>query len=241
MAGRRFESALPPAERRTGAAASAWLEPEAKALLRKYDIPLPEERLARSGEEAAALAREIGFPVALKIVSRDVLHKSDAGCVKLNLAGSADVEQAFAEIMANARRCVPNADIAGALVARMDLDPGVEVIIGGLNDPTFGPTIMFGLGGIFVETLKDIAFRVCPLDETDAAEMIREIKGFPVLAGARGAPAADLEAIKRALLNVSQLLIEHREIEEVDLNPIKVHVKGLLALDARVIASGEPQ
>ena len=241
MAGRRFESALPPAERRTGAAAGAWLEPEAKALLRRYDIPFPEERLARSGEEAAALAREIGFPVALKIVSRDVLHKSDAGCVKLNLAGAADVEQAFAQIMANARRCVPNADIAGALVARMDLDPGVEVIIGGLNDPTFGPTIMFGLGGIFVETLKDVALRVCPLDETDAAEMIREIKGFPVLAGARGAPPADLEAIERALLNVSQLLVEHREIEEVDLNPVKVHAKGLLTLDARVIASGEPQ
>ena len=183
-AGRRFESALPTTERRAESAVRVWLETEAKALLREYDIPFPEERFACNAEEAAALARDIGFPVALKIVSRDILHKSDAGCVKLNLCREAEVEQAFAEIMANARRFAPDADIAGALVSRMDLEPGVEVIIGGLNDPTFGPVVMFGLGGIFVETLKDVAFRVCPLDETDAEEMIREIKGFPVLAGA---------------------------------------------------------
>jgi len=240
-AGRRFESALPSAERRADSAKGAWLETEAKTLLREYEIPFPEERFVRNGMEAAALAREIGFPVALKIVSRDILHKSDAGCVRLNLCGEAEVEQAFAEIMGNARRFAPDADIAGALVSRMDLEPGVEVIIGGLNDPTFGPAVMFGLGGIFVETLKDVAFRVCPLDETDAEEMIREIKGFPVLAGARGAPPVDLDAIKRALLNVSRLLIAHREIQEVDLNPVKAHVKGLQALDARVITSGGVQ
>jgi len=240
-AGRRFESALPSAEQRADSAKGAWLETEAKTLLREYEIPFPEERFARNGTEAAALAREIGFPVALKIVSRDILHKSDAGCVRLNRCGEVEVEQAFAEIMGNARRFAPDADIAGALVSRMDLEPGVEVIIGGLNDPTFGPVVMFGLGGIFVETLKDVAFRVCPLDETDAEEMIREIKGFPVLAGARGAPPVDLDAIKRALLNVSRLLIAHREIQEVDLNPVKAHVKGLQALDARVITSGGVQ
>jgi acetyltransferase len=116
---------------------------KAKALLREYEIPFPEERFACNEAEAAALAREIGLPVALKLVCRDILHKSDAGCVKLNLCGEAEVEQAFTEIMANARRFAPDADIAGALVSRMDLEPGVEVTIGGLNDPTFGPAVMF--------------------------------------------------------------------------------------------------
>ena len=241
MAGRDFQSALPPAEPRLGVAPGAWLEPDAKALLREYGIRVPDERLAGCGKEAVALARDLGFPVALKVVSRDILHKSDAGCVKLNLGDEAAVEQAHAEITASARRCAPHADIAGVLVSRMDVEPGVEVIIGGLNDPTFGPTVMFGLGGIFVETLKDVAFRVCPLDETDAREMIREIKGFPVLAGARGATPADLEAIQRALLSVSRLLVAHPGIQEIDLNPVKVHAKGLQALDARVIASEAAQ
>jgi acyl-CoA synthetase (NDP forming) len=154
------------------------------------------------------------------------------------LDSRADVERAFAEILANASRFAASVNIKGVLVSRMDREPGVEVIIGGLNDPTFGPAIMFGLGGIFVETLKDVAFRICPLDETDAREMIREIKAFPVLAGARGTQAADLDALAKLLLSVSRALLEHPEIRELDLNPVKVHGQGLLALDARIIGTG---
>ena len=241
MAGRRFEAALPttglpapgPDEPAVG-----WLETDAKALLRSYGVPFPEEGLAGTASAAAALAEKIGYPVAMKIVSPDILHKSDAGCVKLNLGSRADVERAFAEILANASRFVAGADIKGVLVSRMDREPGVEVIIGGLNDPTFGPAIMFGLGGIFVETLKDVAFRICPLDETDAREMIRELKAFPVLDGARGTQAADLDALAKLLLSVSRALLEHPEIRELDLNPVKVHRQGLLALDARIIGKG---
>jgi acetyltransferase len=241
MTGRQFEAALPatrPLAASPDEPAVGWLETDAKALLRAYGIPFPEEGLAGTAAAAAALAEKIGFPVAMKVVSPDILHKSDAGCVKLNLDSRADVERAFAEILANASRFAASVNIKGVLVSRMDREPGVEVIIGGLNDPTFGPAIMFGLGGIFVETLKDVAFRICPLDETDAREMIREIKAFPVLAGARGTQAADLDALAKLLLSVSRALLEHPEIRELDLNPVKVHGQGLLALDARIIGTG---
>ncbi|MFA5688745.1 MAG: acetate--CoA ligase family protein [Kiritimatiellales bacterium] len=237
----RFESALPLFDPDRDAVARPLLATEAKQLLRKYNISFPAEGLARNDKEAVELAHTIGFPVALKIVSQDILHKSDVGCVKLNLNDEEAVELAFAEIEANARQCKCDANISGILVSKMDTYPGTEVIIGGVNDQIFGPVVMFGLGGIFVEILKDVAFRVCPLSEADAEEMIREIKGFPVLAGARGGVAVDLGAIKHALLSVSQLLIENRQIQEIDLNPIKVHAKGLNALDARMIVSGAAQ
>jgi acyl-CoA synthetase (NDP forming) len=137
--------------------------------------------------------------------------------------------------MNNAKRFNENAEIAGILISKMDTEEGVEIIIGGLNDPVFGPVIMFGIGGIFVEILKDVSFRICPIDEIDADEMIREIGCFPILTGIRGKTPVDLKSINKALINVSRLLIENPQISQLDLNPIKVHKEGLLVLDAKLI------
>ena len=211
------------------------LEPVAKEILRRYDLSCPPEKLACGPDEAAAFAADLGYPVVLKIVSPDILHKSDAGGVRLGLRDASEVKAACAEILENALQHHPAAVIAGVLVSKMDTEEGIEVIIGGLHDPTFGPVIMFGLGGIFVEVLRDVAFRVCPIDEIDADEMIREINGYQVLKGVRGRPPVDLGALKKALLQVSRLLCEHPEIAELDLNPVKLHREGLAVLDARII------
>ncbi|MBI2081600.1 MAG: acetate--CoA ligase family protein [candidate division NC10 bacterium] len=209
------------------------LEPEAYRLLESYDLPVPRHRFARDAAEAAAAAQAIGFPVALKVVSPDVLHKSDAGGVRLDLRDAGAVRAAFEEVRAAARAVQPSARLAGALVAEM-ARPGTEVIVGMTRDPQFGPSVMFGLGGIFVEVYRDVAFRIVPLEERDAREMIREVKGLPLLTGFRGRPPGDLDAIARILLRVSRLAEEHAEVAEVDLNPIVVHERGAVVLDARV-------
>mgnify|MGYP001110332491 CR=1 FL=1 len=210
------------------------LEPFAKQILKKYDLLSPQEKIVKNINETVKFAEEIGYPVCLKIVSKDIIHKSDAGCVKLGLISSDEIETAFSDIMNNAKSFIKNPDIAGILVSKMDTEEGVEIIIGGLNDPVFGQVIMFGIGGIFVELLKDVSFRICPIDEIDADEMIREIRCFPILTGIRGKTSVDLESIKKALINVSRLLIENPQILQLDLNPIKVHKEGLLVLDVRL-------
>jgi acetate---CoA ligase (ADP-forming) len=211
------------------------LEPFVKQILKEYNILSPQEKIAKNKNEAVKFAEEIGYPVSLKIVSKDIIHKSDAGCVKLGLVGSNEIGMAFDDIMNNAKRFDKNADIAGILISKMDTEEGVEIIIGGLNDPVFGPVIMFGIGGIFVEMLKDVSFRICPIDEIDADEMVREIRCFPILTGIRGKTPVDLKSIKKTLINVSRLLIENPQILQLDLNPIKVHKEGLLVLDANLI------
>jgi len=210
------------------------LEPSAKKLLRDYGILFPAEKIARNKNEAIEAASEIGYPVCMKVVSKDIIHKSDAGCVKLGLTGSDEAGEAFSEIISNAKTFKKNADIAGVLVSKMDDEEGVEIIIGGINDPVFGPVIMFGIGGIFVELLKDVSFRICPIDKIDADEMVSEIKSFTVLAGARGKFPVDLDAIKETLVSVSKMLIENPSIMQLDLNPVKVHRKGLMVLDTRI-------
>jgi len=241
MAGRSFKSGLDIYIKKSGSleindiSEKNVLEPFAKQMLSKYDIISPPEKMAKDKNEAIAFAEEIGYPVSLKIVSKDIIHKSDAGCVKLNLTGRNEVGVAFNEIMDNAKRFDKKADIAGILVSKMDNEDGVEIIIGGINDPVFGPVIMFGIGGIFVEVLKDVSFRICPIDQIDADEMTGEIKSFPVLTGIRGKTAMDLKVIKKALIGVSRMLIENPQILQLDLNPVKVHKEGLLVLDARLI------
>jgi acetate---CoA ligase (ADP-forming) len=242
MAGRGFRAVAglqnsAPGHPSVASPAVQLLEPVAKEILRRYELPCPPERLATNPGEAAAYAAELGYPVVLKIVSKDILHKSESGGVRLGLHDAAEVKAGCAAILENARRHHPTAVIAGVLVVRMDTEEGVEIILGGLRDPVFGPVVMFGLGGIFVEVLKDVAFRVCPIDEVDAGEMIREIGGHAVLTGVRGRPAMDLAAIQIALLQVSRLLMEHPEIAEIDLNPVKVHREGLAVLDARIITT----
>jgi len=214
------------------------LEPEAYRLLEMYDLPVPRHRFVREAGEAAAAAEAIGFPVALKVVSPDILHKSEAGGVRLDLREPAAVRAAFEETFASARAARADARLVGALVVEMGR-PGTEVIVGMTRDPQFGATVMFGLGGIFVEVYRDVAFRIVPLAERDAREMIREVKGLPLLTGFRGRVPGDLEALARILLRVSRMAEELPEIAEVDLNPIVIYERGGLLLDARVLLSLE--
>jgi acetyl-CoA synthetase (ADP-forming) len=184
--------------------------------------------------EAEKSAGQIGYPVALKIVSPDVLHKWDVGGVMLDLKSATDVKSAYQKILENVKRHKPDAKIVGVIVQEM-ATPSTEVIVGSTKDPQFGPALMFGLGGIFVEILKDVAFRIAPITETDAREMIAEVKGYPILKGYRGQPPADIDAIVKILINTSKLVMDHNEIKELDLNPVMVYEKGAKAVDARII------
>ncbi len=211
-------------------------EVEAKQLLAQAGIPVVETRLARNRDEAIARASELGYPVALKVVSAQISHKSDIGGVKLNLGSAGEAGQAFDAIMASAGKAAPEATLEGVSVQRM-AQPGIEVIAGMTMDPQFGPVLMFGLGGVLVEVLKDVAFRVVPLDERDARQMVHEIKGYPLLEGYRGHDPADVARLEQLLLKVSQFIEQHPEIEELDLNPVFAYKDGALAVDARIVLS----
>ena len=213
---------------------SMMAEPEAIALLSDYGIPYPRHRVARSAAEAAEVAQSLGYPVVLKVVSPDVSHKSDVGGVVLGLADAAAVAQAFDQIIDTVQKRQPGASVREMLVSRQ-APPGQEVIVGALKDAMFGPAIMFGLGGVFAEVLQDVTFRVLPIQASDAEEMVREIRGYPLVAGTRGQAANDLQALTALLLSVSRLVSEKPEIEELDLNPVRLYEKGLLALDARIV------
>lgn len=213
-------------------------EVEAKQILAEAGIPVVETRLAKTPEDAVAIANELGYPVALKIVSPQITHKSDVGGVRLNVADARAVVLAFEEVVDNARRAVPDAVIEGVSVQRM-ARPGVEVIIGMTKDPQFGPVLMFGLGGVLVEVLKDVAFRIVPLAPRDARQMIREIKGYPLLEGYRGQPPCDVGALERMLLKLSEFVDAHPEIAELDLNPVFAYPDGAVAVDARVVLEKE--
>lgn len=209
-------------------------EVESKQVLAEAGIPVVPARLATTAQEAVAAARELGFPVVLKVVSPDIVHKTDVGGVRLGLASAEEVAQAFQDIVDSARRHVPQARIEGVSV-QPQARPGVEVILGMSKDPQFGPVLMFGLGGILVEVLKDVSFRIVPIAPRDAREMVREIKAFPVLEGYRGQPPADLEALERMLLRLSDFAQAHPEVEELDLNPVFAYPDGAVAVDARVL------
>lgn len=213
-------------------------EVEAKTLLSAAGVPVVEAKLASTSEEAVTLARAIGFPVALKICSSDIVHKSDVGGVRLNVRSAEEVYAAFEEILTAARQAHPSAVIDGVSVQGM-AKLGVEVIVGLTSDAQFGPTLMFGLGGVAVEVLKDVAFRLPPLTQRDAGAMIREIRGLPLLTGYRGQLAVDLAALERLLLQVSALAEAHPEIRELDLNPVFAYADGCLAVDARVVLHSE--
>lgn len=213
----------------------ALLEPEAWALLMEYGLPMPRHRVAHSAGEAAEAAAEIGFPVVLKIVSRDVLHKSDAGGVRVNLATAAAVEAAYDGILESVGTRVPGARVEGVLVCEMLPTGGVECIVGMIRDASFGPAIMVGLGGVFVEVLKDVTFRVLPLTEADALAMIQELKGYALLGGVRGQKPKDVAALAKILLGVAKLVEENPEIRELDINPCIVYERGAVPVDARIM------
>ncbi len=209
-------------------------EHEAKMLCGLYGVPITRIEVAKTEDAAVEAAKRIGFPIVLKIVSAQVLHKSDAGGVIVGVNDEKGIREGYQRIVANIKKNVSTAVIDGILVQEM-APKGTEIIIGSTVDPTFGPTIMFGLGGIFVEILKDVSFRLAPITKEDAWEMLDEIKAKKMLEGPRGTPKADKEAIVATLLAVSKMLMECPEIKELDMNPLLVYEKGARAVDARVI------
>ena len=203
---------------------------ESKELLQEIGIPVPAQKLTISKNETISAAEEIGFPIVLKLMAEDVIHKSDTGAVKLNLKSKEDVDKAYDELME-----VPSQMEKKISVQKMAEEPITELIIGMTTDPQFGPALMFGIGGILVELLEDVSFRIAPITEYDAREMIHEIKGFPILDGYRGKPKADIDAIINVLLKISDFVIKHEDINEMDLNPVFIYDKGLICVDARII------
>jgi acetyl-CoA synthetase (ADP-forming) len=217
------------------AAPGRWLpEPEAFRLLTTYDLPVIPHRLATSPDEAAATAQELGFPVALKILSPDIIHKSEVGGVVLNVPTAGDARTAFARIRESAARHLPNALVNGVVVARM-APPGTEVILGMLRDPQFGPAVMAGLGGVFVELYQDVAFRLPPLTPPEARAMLLGLKAAPLLTGYRGQPPRDLDALARCASGVARIAAEHPEIQEMDLNPVLAYERGCMIVDAKIL------
>jgi acyl-CoA synthetase (NDP forming) len=209
-------------------------EIEAKEILHDAGIPVARAVLATTADEARTAADKAGFPVVLKIVSPDISHKSDVGGVKVGLENGDDVAAAFDEIIKNATGAEPDAQIQGIAVQPMAPD-GTEVIIGMTTDAQFGPVMMFGLGGIMVEVMKDVTFRVVPLAERDVTQMIDEIKGKAILEGVRGQPPGDKAAIAQAILRVSEFVEANPDVQELDLNPVLVYPDGIIAVDARIL------
>jgi acyl-CoA synthetase (NDP forming) len=203
---------------------------ESKELLKEIGISIPDQKLTSTKEETVSAAKGIGFPVVLKLMAEDIIHKSDTGAVKLNIKNEEETANAFEELMN-----IPSQAEKLISVQKMADEPITELIIGMTTDAQFGPALMFGIGGILVELLEDVSFRIAPITEYDAREQIHEIKGFPILDGYRGKPKADVEAIVQTLLKVSDLVIKHEEIYEMDLNPVFIYDKGLICVDARII------
>jgi acyl-CoA synthetase (NDP forming) len=214
--------------------ASFVLEPYAIELLKDYKIPYPQHGLAHDVNEAVAIADRIGYPVVLKIVSPDVLHKSDAGGVAVGLEDPKQVKNGYRKIIGRVQENLPNANVKGMLVCKQ-AKKGIEVIVGAMEDPIFGPMIMFGLGGIFTEVLGDVAFRIAPIERLDAEEMIKEIKGYPILTGVRRRSKCDVNQLINLLMNVSKLVTERKDLKELDLNPVRLFTDSLAVLDVRMI------
>jgi len=212
-------------------------EIEAKQVFKAYGLPVTNTQLAKTEEEAVALAKKVGFPIVMKIVSPDILHKSDAGGVKVNIKDDEGVRAAFKTILTNAKAYKADANVHGIAIQEM-APMGTEVIMGSVNDPTFGPTMMFGLGGIFVEVLKDVTFRVAPIAEDQAFEMLGEIKAAPILTGVRGEAPRDRKALADTIVKYSTMILDLQdEVSETDANPVLVYEdgKGLKVVDARII------
>jgi len=209
-------------------------EIESKELIGQAGINVNDTRLAKSPPEAASISRQTGFPAVLKIASPDIVHKSDAGGIRLGLETPKQVEQVCDEILRTARQKYPRADVQGVSVQKMAA-PGVEVIIGMSKDAQFGPVLMFGLGGVFVEILEDVSLRVIPVTKRDVGEMIKEIKGYKMLTGYRGLPAVDEAKLADMLLAVADFVTQYPVIKELDLNPAIAYGDGAIAVDARIV------
>ncbi|MBI5235602.1 MAG: acetate--CoA ligase family protein [Deltaproteobacteria bacterium] len=215
-----------------GALRRTLTEPETKTILKAYSIPVPRFKVIRDRETAKAVADTLTYPLALKVISRELTHKSEAGGVALGMHNAKNVEDGLFEIMLNVADDAPQAVIEGFLIEEM-APRGVEVIVGAIRDPVFGPAVMFGTGGLAVEILKDVTFALSPIDREGAFEMMNEVKGFGLLTGARGGGFKDLDAIADVIMKVSRIMEENPEITELEINPLIVYRKGASAVDAR--------
>lgn len=219
------------------------LEHEAKDIMKAYGIPIPAYDTAATADEAVEKSKVIGYPVVLKILSKDIIHKSDAGGVKINLKSDDEVRKAFTEIMDNAKNYGKekgiDVDLGRGVFISDFAAMGTEIIVGVTKDPQFGHALMVGLGGIFVEVLKDVSFRLIPFTERDAREMLKELKAYKILEGIRGEPERDIESLIGVMLAVSKMIVENPEITELDCNPTFVYAKGkgTLVVDARILVS----
>ncbi len=209
-------------------------ELESREVLEHYKIPLVKGEIIKSLKEAKEFVEKVGYPVVLKVVSPQIIHKTDVDGVILDIDNEKKLYQAYHEIIKNVEKKAPKASINGLFIQEM-VKEGIEVIIGGKHDSTFGQTIAFGLGGIFVEVFEDVSFRVVPITKEDAIEMMKEIKSYKILKGYRGKKPADLEALTDILLKTSKMLGENPEIKELDINPVFALPKGAVAVDARII------
>lgn len=205
---------------------------ETKKILKKYNLSSPLSELAKSASDASRIADKIGYPVVLKIDSPQIIHKSDAGGVMINLNCKEEVAAAYCRMMKNIKK-ICKAKINGALIQKME--QGTSIIIGMKRDAQFGPVLMFGLGGIFVEIIKDVSFRIAPIDKNEALDMIKEIKGYEILKGARGTENVNLNSIIDIILKLSKLSIKEKKIIELDFNPIIVNKKSAKIVDARIM------
>ncbi len=202
---------------------------ESKQILRSYGVPVTQEYLCSTAEEAVARAGQIGYPVVMKLVSPQVVHKTEFDAVKLNLTDESQVEEAFVDLVDVVE--TEGFSMHGVLVSEMT--SGVEMIIGSMKDPQFGPMLMFGLGGIFVEAFQDVTYRIAPIERIDALEMIEELEGSRLIKGFRNRPGVDIEALVNVMISVSRLMVEY-DIEEMDLNPIFGNEDGVKVADARI-------
>ncbi|MFC1802805.1 acetate--CoA ligase family protein [Thermoproteota archaeon] len=209
-------------------------EHEAKKLFALYDMPVTQIHVAKTEDDAVEAANRIGYPIVLKIVSPQILHKSDAGGVIVGVEDDQGIRDGFNKIINNTKAHNADAEVKGILVQEM-APKGTEIIVGSTTDATFGPTLMFGLGGIFVEILKDVSFRVAPIELVDAFEMIEEIKAIKILDGVRGMPPCHKPTIAEILYKTSNMLMECPEIKELDMNPILAYPDSALIVDARII------
>lgn len=221
-------------------------EPEAYTVIKHYGIPVPPYDIAKNQEEAIRISKSIGFPVVMKIVSSDILHKSDVGGVRLAVASEKEAEQAYQDILDNVKKILPHANINGILIAKSVENIGLsekktgspdifEVIIGAVKDPEFGFAVMFGLGGIFTEIVKDVSFRITPVSRSEILKMMLEIKGSQILEGARGSTPRDKEALVDIIMALSRLVQDNPSITSIDLNPVLSFAKGACVVDAKII------
>ena len=213
---------------------SSLLEYEAEEVAKLYGIPVPKSGLATTEKQSLLLSKRIGLPVVMKIVSPDILHKTDVGGVKVGINSNSEVKSAFREILRNAKRANKSADIQGVYMQKME-PKAIEFVVGGIRDPQFGPTVMFGLGGVFIELFKDVQFRLAPLTSEEAVEMMKEIKAAPLLTGFRGSKALDIQMAARVIQLVGKMMNDIEAIESIDINPLLIYQKGCRALDVRII------